>query len=266
MNKLKKVLGILVWVSGFLGLVVTMGFVSGNQKSRKCTRINIVVSEEDGNSFVDASDVMDMLSSRGKKLTDTPMEDINTGMLEKIVNTNPFIGNAEVFSTIDGVVNINVKQRNPVIRIMNAKEEDYYMDEDGVFMPVSDKFTAPVIVANGYIFNSYAEKRIRHLDYNPSDTVSERVMLEQLFTLANVIRKDTFWNAQVEQLYVNEWQEIEMIPRLGNHKIILGDVSNLDDKLSRLMIFYKKGLNKIGWNTYRTINLKFKNQVVCSKN
>jgi cell division protein FtsQ len=266
MNKLKKALRISLWLSGFMALIITMGFVAGNQKSRTCSKINILISDEDRNSFVDASDVLDMLNSKGKKLTGTPMQDINTGMLEKIVNTNPFIENAEVFSTIDGIVNITVSQRTPVIRIMNASNEDYYMDESGVFMPVSEKYTAPVIVANGYIFNTYAEKKIYNLDYNPSDTMSGRLMLEQLYTLANVIRRDTFWNAQVEQLYVNEWQEIEMIPRLGNHRIILGDISNLDDKLGRLMAFYRKGLNKIGWNTYRTINLKFKNQVVCSKN
>lgn len=187
-------------------------------------------------------------------------------MLEKIINTNPFIENAEVFSTIDGNLTISVIQRRPVLRVMNTRDEDFYIDKMGVFMPVSEKFTAPVIVANGYIFNSYSEKKLYNLDVNTIDTVSQRLMLEQLYYLATVLEKDTFWNAQVEQLYVNEWQEIEMIPRIGNHKIILGDISNLNDKLYRLMGFYKKGLNNIGWNTYHTINLKFKNQVVCSKN
>ena len=266
MTKFKKIARLSLLILGSFGMIVTMGFVGNRRKNHVCSEIVIQLDEKDGNYFIDKGDVLEMLNSKGKKLTGMPMQDINTGMLEKIINTNPFIENAEVFSTIDGNVNISVKQRNPILRIMNAKGEDFYVDEKGVFMPVSDKFTAPVMVANGYIFNSSTEKKIYNLAYDPSDTVSNRLMIEQLFALVNIIRKDTFWNAQLEQVYVNEWQEIELIPRIGNHKIIIGDVSNLEEKLNRLMLFYKKGLNKIGWNTYRTINLKFKNQVVCSKN
>ena len=265
MKNLKKILRPLIWFFAMLTLVIVMGFVSTSQHSRKCKSLEIDIADKEGNYFVDENDVRDMLNSKGKKLPGTPMEDINNGLLEKIINTNPFIENAEVFSTVDGIVHIKVVQRNPVVRIMNTKGEDFYIDENGVFMPVSDKFSAPVIIANGYIFNSYSEKKIYQLNNNPSDTVSNRLLLEQLFTLANILKRDTLWNAMTEQLYVNEWQEIEMIPRVGNHKIILGDVSNIDEKLKRLLIFYKKGLNNIGWNTYHTINLKFNNQVVCSK-
>lgn len=252
-------------IAAGLALIVSMGFIGARRKNHQCQGLQVNISEQPAVFFVDENDVKEMLSSKGKKLKGVPLKDINTGLLEKIVNTNPFIENAEVFSTIDGTINISVKQRNPVLRIMNIKGEDFYIDEGGVFMPVSDKFTAQVPVANGFIYNSYTERKIYNLNYNPSDTVSNRLLLEQLYALATVINRDTFWNAQIEQIYINEWQEIELIPRIGNHQIIIGDVSNLDDKLKRLMMFYQKGLNKIGWNTYRTINLKFKNQVVCSK-
>lgn len=265
MKKAKKIFRLALWTLAIVAIVVTMGFVGNSQHNRKCKALIIEVAENDGNYFVDETDIKDMLKSKGKKLVGTPMQDINNGLLEKIINTNPFIENAEVFSTVDGIVHIAAEQRNPVVRVMNTKGEDFYIDENGVFMPVSDKFTAPVIIANGFIFNSYAERKIYRLNSYPMDTISGGLLLEQLFTLANVLRKDTFWNAQTEQLYVNEWQEIEMIPRIGSHKIILGDVSNLEEKLNRLLIFYKKGLNNIGWNTYHTINLKYNNQVVCSK-
>ena len=56
-----------------------------------------------------------------------------------------------------------------------------------------------------------------------------------------------------------------MIPRVGNHSVIIGDDSFLDDKFSKLFIFYREGLNKKGWNNYSSINLKYKDQVVCTK-
>jgi cell division protein FtsQ len=75
-----------------------------------------------------------------------------------------------------------------------------------------------------------------------------------------------FWNATVQQLYVNANGEIEFIPRIGNHTVILGDDQLLESKFNKLLLFYQEGMNKKGgWNQYSTINLKFKNQVVCTK-
>ena len=90
-------------------------------------------------------------------------------------------------------------------------------------------------------------------------------MIEQVYELAKFIVADTFWNAQAEQIYVNENQELELIPRIGNHRIVIGDAENLAEKFNRLMIFYTQGLNKTGWNNYSVINLKYRNQVVCTK-
>ncbi|MFM9007627.1 MAG: cell division protein FtsQ, partial [Bacteroidota bacterium] len=87
----------------------------------------------------------------------------------------------------------------------------------------------------------------------------------QIFTTALAVEADTFWSANTEQLYVNENQELELIPRLGQHRILLGDTTDLSDKLERMRIFYLQGLNKTGWDKYELINLKYKNQVVCTK-
>ena len=79
------------------------------------------------------------------------------------------------------------------------------------------------------------------------------------------ITHDKFLKAQIDQVYVTEGGEFELIPRIGNHVILLGKAVDLDDKFRKLYAFYKLGLNKIGWNKYNIINIKYKNQVVCSK-
>ena len=93
-------------------------------------------------------------------------------------------------------------------------------------------------------------------------------MLKQyidLFKMANFISQDEFWNAQVSQLFVNDEKEFELIPRVGNHEIIFGEAEKIPFKFDKLMVFYKEALPKTGWNEYSTINLKFKNQIVCTK-
>ena len=66
--------------------------------------------------------------------------------------------------------------------------------------------------------------------------------------------------AQIEQIAVNKLLEFELVPKVGNHKIVFGGIENLEGKFEKLMIFYKKGLSKTGWNEYSEINLKYKNQ------
>ncbi|MCC6689974.1 MAG: hypothetical protein IT235_00435, partial [Bacteroidia bacterium] len=91
-------------------------------------------------------------------------------------------------------------------------------------------------------------------------------LVDDLFELAKYITADEFWKAQIEQVYVNADNELELIPRVGNQRIILGDITEMDQKFKKLLIFYRQGLNPTGWwNKYSVINLKFKNQIVCTR-
>ena len=90
-------------------------------------------------------------------------------------------------------------------------------------------------------------------------------ILNKLYYLASYVNKDKFLRSQIIQVYINKEGEIELVPRVGNHIIVLGDVNDLDEKFEKLMIFYKKALGYAGWNNYKTINLKYNNQIVCVK-
>ena len=83
--------------------------------------------------------------------------------------------------------------------------------------------------------------------------------------LAKYISSDSLWNAQIVQIYLKDNKEIELVPRVGNHTILLGDITNYQEKLRKLYLFYEKGVNQVGWNDYKEINLKFRNQIVCVK-
>ena len=74
-----------------------------------------------------------------------------------------------------------------------------------------------------------------------------------------------FLKAQIEQVYVDKTGEFELFPRVGNHIIVFGNAEDIDKKFERLLIFYRNGLSKTGWNKYNVINIKYENQVVCSK-
>ena len=132
-------------------------------------------------------------------------------------------------------------------------------------MLLSDKYTANVLLANGAIYESYARHYTRPVNELVNGVPSTK-MLGKLYAMAKYINANKFWNAQVRQIYINKDKEMELVPMVGDQKIIFGDTTDMNEKFNKLHTFYLQGLNVTGWwNKYSTINLKFKNQIVCTK-
>ena len=246
-----------------IGLVVlaTLGFVDGTTATLKSKDLTINIDHHSGNYFVLEEDIRELFYDLGFE-EGKLINDIDIRQLEKMLQKYPSVLNAEVYATIDGHLSADITQRKPVLRVFNDKGGSYYIDEEGLLMPLSRKYTSRVMVASGNIMETYAASYHQNLNELPEDTAS---VLRDIYKLASFIHQDPFWSAQIIQLHVTPQKEIEMVPRVGNHKILLGQVNDLPEKFSKLRTFYDEGLSKTGWNEYGYINLKFKNQVVCNK-
>lgn len=262
---IRSVLTVAAWTLSAVGMFLLLGFVSHEQEILKCNGIVVEMKGDQGHEFIDKEEILALANSKGR-IQGKPIGTINTALLEKIILSNPFVESVEVYSSIGGKLHIDLVQRNPIVRIVNRNDEQFYIDQTGTFMPVSDRYTPPALVANGYIFNTYTEMKVGVRGVQDDTTLMQIPRtVEQIYALASFVAADTFWSANSEQIYVNEKQELELIPRFGNHRILIGDTTFLADKFARLMVFYQEGLSKTGWNNYNLINLKYKGQVVCTK-
>tara|TARA_R110001592_G_scaffold146107_1_gene370079 strand:- start:3803 stop:4657 length:855 start_codon:yes stop_codon:yes gene_type:complete len=258
------VLQIILWTLTIVGIVVVLGFVNKSQKNSVFDPANVYVDidYETENRFVDEDGVKSYVIN-AKDTSKKYLGDYDVLTIEQKINGNSAIKDAQVYKTIDGKIIVKVKQRRPIARIF-TKGESYYLDEYGSLMPLSNKYTSRVVVINGRLNEPFAARYKFNYSDLPDSLVSKTI-LDDLFVLTNFIDKSPFWKAQIEQVYVNKDLDLELIPKVGNHKIVLGGVDNMDNKFARLMVFYKKALPKTGWNEYSEINLKFKNQIVCTK-
>jgi len=249
-----------------LAFLISLGFVDSRRSKMECNDVVIRILDTLGQSFVEPEDIHLVVLNKFGELKGQKLSSINIALLEKIIDNNPFVADAEVFSSIDGKLNIEVLQRRPVVLVVNFSNESFYVDDEGVFMPLSEKYTARVPLANGYIFNRETELKIQDPDVkNINDSLSPASIMRDVYNVSLFVAQDDFWNAQIEQIYVNSNGDLELIPRVGRHSIILGNGKDLKEKFDRLFLFYTDGLNKAGWDKYKTINLKFKDQVVCTK-
>ena len=261
---MKKFLEIGGWFIVFAGVIALLGFVGSAQNKKVCTDIRIDIDHSNGNYFVEEEDIYAMVYHEMDTLIGRPIDAINAEALEYKINHHPAVAESEVYKTIDGELVVKVVQRTPIVRVFAYDGDSYYIDSTGSVMPPSENYTSRVLIANGHIYDSFLD--VNQLDLSElSDSARSKTMVDDVFAYAEFIRKDQFWRAQIEQLYVNKEFDIELIPRVGNHRIVFGDGSGIEKKFNKLKIFYNKGLNKTGWNEYKVINLKYSGQVVCTK-
>ena len=194
-------------------------------------------------------------------------KNINIPQLEKALNSHPAIQNAEVAGDIDGELKINIVQRTPVLRIINTDGESYYIDSQSKLMPLNENYSARVLVANGFIYEPFARRTDFSVDQiKQNKTFKEVSLLDDILDVSNYITNDSILNPLIQQIYVNEDKEMELFPSIGNQNIIFGNAENISEKFNKLKLFYTQGLNKTdAWTKYSSINLKYKNIVVCTK-
>ncbi len=263
---MKTFLQILMWLIPALGLPVILGFAAAEQNNALCTGINVNIDNSDENFFVDETDIIEIIYSKGDSLVGSPVSQINYNTLEQLILKNPSIKDAQVYVSVEGEVKADIIQRKPVVRIYNIAGESFYIDETGNAMPLSPKFASRIMVANGNIHESFGGLSLFNVNkIEADDSLEAKTILDDIFAVVTFVEKDEFWKAQIQQIFVNEKNDIELVPMVGNHKIIFGDKKDLETKFKKLMILYQKGLSKTGWNQYSIINLKFKNQVICTK-
>ncbi|MBD3749211.1 MAG: cell division protein FtsQ [Sphingobacteriales bacterium] len=249
----RAVLITIVWALSLSGLITLMSFIEVKKAESSCKKINVILP---GNQFfVERSEVDAILNENGGLLVGRRLDGINIQDLENKLKANPFIEYAKVYLDMDGVLHADVRQRVPILRIFNLSGQDFYIDQNGLKVPLSDHFTPRVLVANGEIVESFDGK---------VDTLKNQ-MGKDLFHMAQFIDKDPLWANQIVQLYVDDKNDIELVPRVGNQRIIFGDVDGMETKFRNLKLFYKKAIPKVGWDAYSIINLKFDGQIVCVK-
>jgi len=249
----KSVFKCFAWVFCLGGIVTLMSFVTIKKRTVNCTNIKILIPGAD--NFIEREEIDAILKQSEGQLIGRKLEGINLHAIEDKIKANPYIAVATIYADMDGVIHIEISQRQPLLRIINAGGQDFYIDRNGLKMPVSPNFTANVVVANGHILERYSGR---------VDTLLTR-MGSDLYKTALFLKKDSLWSAQIEQIFVNDKDDIELIPRVGNQRIILGTADSLEVKMKNLYTFYKKAMPEVGWDTYKTINIKYTNQIVCEK-
>lgn len=207
-----------------------------------CVGLDVKLLDDSKIRFISEHEIAKLLDSKGLNPVGSRFGKISTEEIERELLRNEMIRTAECYKTTSGKVIVEVTQRTP--KFLIAGNESYYVDADRKLMPVSYNYAAYVPVVSGRVLRSMATREI--------------------FDFVCFLEKDTFWNAQIEQIYIRDDLKVELVPRVGNAIVLLGTFENFEKKLQNLHELYKQGFNVVGWNRYDKIDLQYQGQIVCT--
>jgi cell division protein FtsQ len=230
----------------FLLLIGSLGFLYSFSSKKNLNRKvkDVVVEFEIGdNHFLTHSMVDKLLIQNDSSVKNQAKSVIDLYSLEKSVSKNPYVEKASVFLTISGTLKSIIKQRTPIARIIN-KNDSYYIDKEGVKVPLSNNYSARALLVSGI----KGDKEV--VDFLP---------------LISFILEDDFLQKEVVGIKKLANDEYQFSVRSGKYIIDFGKLSKLDVKFKKLKAFYNKTFEDKTIQNYKKINLKYHNQVVCTK-
>lgn len=246
-RKIVKILRVLLFMLSIPAIISAFVFAKASFKNSVCKGFDVKF-ENNEVSFLSKNDIADIIHSNDIWENKTKLGAIKLNVLENELENNPWVAKANTYISSDSKIHIEITQREPVIRIQmnDTLSEVLYLDSCSHVIPYNENFIPHLHIAT-LDMDSHENKE----KYFPS-----------LVAMAQFLSKDSFWNVNVSQIYIQN-EKICLIPSFGIQKIIVGDTTRLQDKFQKLYALYEQGLRTIDWNLYDEIDLRFDRQVVC---
>jgi cell division protein FtsQ len=238
-------------------LTVSTGFVASRQQALVCHSVQIKVRDSMVSRFISPAAVSRILSQDAGKTIGEYVTQLNVYNLEQLLNKQSVIKRTEVFSSIDGVLHVDVYQRRPVVRVQ-LPTYGFYIDETGYIFPLSDVYTSYVPVVTGALPVATGKA------YRGAIPGREK-FLQQLYAFALFLDRQAFWRTQIAQVHVRSASEIDLTPHEGHEVIHLGALAGFEYKLNKLKAFYRNACRAEGRSPYSDIDLRYSDRVICKR-
>ena len=262
---MKGKLKIAAWALFAVAIIGVLFLARKNQDEAIVLNPNISISVVDENAFLTETELLIRLKRLNLFYPNQLVKNLNTAAIEEHIRKMHEVEEVDVYKQLGGNWGIKLKVRQPYARIFNRFGESFYVDSKGATMDPTPNFTARILVFTGNIKDRSDSLLVEDIESDPK--LKNERSLDEIFHIAKVIHENTFLTAQISQVHRDKWGDFVLIPRVGAQRIVLGPAPSerdVSEKLKKLIVFYTIGLPYVGWNKYKTINLKYRNQVVCT--
>lgn len=253
----RKILSIVAWVLTAGALIALFVFAREDYLTSPVKAVKVNIEREGDSGFIKERFLLaDIDRLRGHSDIGT----INMLSIQQRLESNPWIESSTSYIDLDGTLNINIKEYDPVLRIFGEGSKSAYLTESGICLPTNRLYTPHVLVANGSF-----TLRNDSISYALNDTLVEDLALIESLHVFKAIERNAFMQSCIGQVYRNRKGQFDIVLRDIDARVTLGDTCQIDDKLRRAEIFIKQKAGSTELKGMKNINLQYKNQVVCTK-
>ena len=256
----KTVRHIINGVSGvLLAACLVVAYMSGVscRAPLKCTGLNVVIADSSMNRFVSKADVKKFLDKEYGEYVGMLLDSIDLAKVEKIIDGRSAVNKSEAYTTRDGMLNVKVTQRTPVVRFQKS-DGGFYADAEGFLFPLQSSYASRVQVIDGDIplkANSGYKGEITD--------EKERAWLGKVIDLVNYMENSRTWKDKIVQITVCDGGELIMVPREGTERFHFGQPDEIQDKFRKMEMYYTAIVPSKGEKEYSVVNLEYDGQIVC---
>jgi cell division protein FtsQ len=246
-----------MWIGVAAGMVMLITAAMKIQNESVCAGYDVnIFDSKNEQLFISKEEIVQLLNAAtNEKITDRRLNEFDLPKIEDLLEQSPWVSNAELYFNNKNILRVNVMEREPVARIFTHLGESFYIDETGRQIPLSEKVSIDVPVFTGYSLQKITNE-------------NDSILFQNIIEIASFINTHSFWSSQVSQINISRtatnWQ-MEMIPVVGNHRVRLGDGSNIADKFHRLYLFYEQVLKYKGFDKYPIIDVQYSGQIIAVK-
>jgi cell division protein FtsQ len=248
----RKILQVFTTVVVSVGCIVAMVSASRVEDTYKLTGVAVHIKNAKKYHFIEQKEIMDLaIYNRHVDIANTPSSRIDINSMEQVIKADPWVEDAQVYIDNERLMHMYVTQRVPVARLFLQDGTSCYIDSSLSIMPLSASYTYYTIV-------------VTNVPPLKKDSTS-MALRKEIVTLARAVYADTFWNAQVSEIAIDSTgSSFEIMPVMGDHKIVFGNTDRMGEKFGNLFTFYKNVLNRIGWDKYDVLDVRYRGQVIAS--
>ena len=229
-----------------LALLILMIFGMNGSRKRQLTCGGVNVEFADGYNFVTAEDIAGYLDNEYGAYIGQRLDSVDLAKVERILDGKSAILKTEAYTTADGMLNVKVFQREPVVRFQKG-DNGFYADERGFLFPLQSNYTSQVPISS-------------------VGTKEEAVVwLKEIIDLVNFMQESKTWAENISQISVRPDGDLVMVPRQGKELFIFGQPDGFEEKFSKMGKYYTTILPQKGEGYYSTVNLKYNDQIICRK-
>jgi len=253
----------ILWLAFVILIFVVMSFINSSRNSQILGLPDVKINVFEDQVFLTEDDIINRLKNQGLVNANMRFSEVDINKIEQFLEQMNEVKNVKVFINSGDFWEIKIELKQAIARLFNLDGSSCYLDKEGNLLPTSTNYAAHVVTVNGYINETDFTKNVQTVINNDSLRTIE--IIDDLYSISDYVCLNNFLSAQITHIYINANKEFELIPRVGNQRILFGKAENIAGKFKKLEVFYKEGITNAGWNKYDTINITYKNQVVCSK-